>query len=252
MRSRPAFVLSLDEACPGDVVCRKPFPSWEGPGVGSEFKVQGSKFKVRCSVLVFGCWVLKSVRFLGGARGGFRVQGSKFKVPGSRFKVGCWLLVLETSSPPGRGQGWVSSSKFKVQGWILDVGCCMLVAGCCKPFPSWEGPGVGFKVQNSRFKVGRWMLVAGCEWSVVSGRTLNVGPLSPLGLLNVSTSPVQRTSHSQPRLLHYVRVYLGRSDVLVPEQLLDRPDVITGFQKARRERMSQRMATGGLDDSSKP
>ena len=149
--------------------------------------------------------------------------------------------------------------QFKVQGSRLDIGCWMLHVGCwmLQAVPLLGGARGGFqssklKVQNSRFKVGRWMLVAGCEWSVVSGRTLNVGPLSPLGLLNVSTSPVQRTSHSQPRLLHYVRVYLGRSDVLVPEQLLDRPDVITGFQKARRERMSQRMATGGLDDSSKP
>src|SRR5438128_9047989 len=84
---------------------------------------------------------------------------------------------------------------------MLDVGCWMLVAGCCKPFPSWEGPGVGFKVQSSKFKiqgskldVGCWSRVVSGQLSVVSGRTLNVGPLSPLRLLNVSTSPIQRTS----------------------------------------------------------
>src|SRR5439155_9809270 len=51
----------------------------------------------------------------------------------------------------GGARGGFQSSKFKVQSWTLDVGCWLLVVGCCKPFPSWEGSGVGseFKVRCS-------------------------------------------------------------------------------------------------------
>jgi len=49
-----------------------------------------------------------------------------------------------------------------------------------------------------------------------------------------------------------MRVNLRRAHILVSEQLLNRANVVTGFQKARGKRMLQRMATGGLDDSSQP
>ena len=51
---------------------------------------------------------------------------------------------------------------------------------------------------------------------------------------------------------HYVRVNLGRRNIFVSEQLLNGPDVIAGFQKARGETVTQRMATGGLRDASQP
>src|SRR6266446_5501252 len=44
-------------------------------------------------------------------------------------------------SPLGRGQGWVAQrSGFKIQGSMFDVRCSMLLV----PFPSREGPGVGY------------------------------------------------------------------------------------------------------------
>lgn len=46
----------------------------------------------------------------------------------------------------------------------------------------------------------------------------------PISAFQGLLPPIQRIPHSQPRLLHYVRVDLGGLDTLVPQQILHRPD----------------------------
>jgi len=67
-----------------------------------------------------------------------------------------------------------------------------------------------------------------------------------------STTHVQRTPHSQPRLLHDVRINLGGADILVPEQILHRPNIIAIFQKMSGERVSQRVACRRLGKPRQP
>jgi hypothetical protein len=51
-------------------------------------------------------------------------------------------------------------------------------------------------------------------------------------------SPIQWTPHPQARLLHDMCINLRRAHILVSKQLLNRANVVTGFQKARRPRKS--------------
>lgn len=47
--------------------------------------------------------------------------------------------------------------------------------------------------------------------------------------------------------VHHVRVHHGGADVLVTEQFLDGPDVVTGLKEVRGERMPECVAPGMLD-----
>jgi hypothetical protein len=53
--------------------------------------------------------------------------------------------------------------------------------------------------------------------------------------------PIQRTAYANTRFGHDVRINLRRRHILVPQQFLHRANVVTIFQKMRRERMSQRV-----------
>ena len=63
---------------------------------------------------------------------------------------------------------------------------------------------------------------------------LRTEPLQPTSLL------IQRTPHPQPWFAQNVRINLRRRHILVPEQLLQRADVISILQQMRRKRMPQR------------
>ena len=52
-------------------------------------------------------------------------------------------------------------------------------------------------------------------------------------------SSVQRTSYSQPRLLHHVRIDLRRRHVFVTEQFLHRANIAAAFQQMRGETVTQ-------------
>ena len=52
---------------------------------------------------------------------------------------------------------------------------------------------------------------------------------------------IQRTFHTNSRLLHHVSIYLGGADVFMPQQILHRANVRSAFQQVRGERMSQHM-----------
>ena len=54
---------------------------------------------------------------------------------------------------------------------------------------------------------------------------------------------IERTSNSRRRFAHDVRVDHRRSHVVVAEQLLHRPNVLTHFQKVRRKTVPQRLST---------
>ena len=69
---------------------------------------------------------------------------------------------------------------------------------------------------------------------------------TPHSALRIPNSDVQRAPYADPRLLHDMGINLGGRNIFVSEQLLNGPDVIAGFQKARGETVTQRMATGGL------
>jgi len=64
-----------------------------------------------------------------------------------------------------------------------------------------------------------------------------------------SREPVERTLHATWSAIDYMRVDHRGVHVGVPEQLLDRPDVVAGLQKMRRERVTKRVAAGALGDS---
>ena len=64
---------------------------------------------------------------------------------------------------------------------------------------------------------------------------------------------VQRTRHSQPVLAdRHMQVNLRRRDVLVPQQILDLPQIRSIFQQMRRKGMPQRMARHPLLDPRRP
>src|SRR6266511_3612966 len=128
-----------------------------------------------------------------------------------------------------------------VRCWMFDVGCSELTPCTIHapnsafriPFPSRDGSGVG-KSDLQRPTLPPF----------------NASTLQRSTAPTLPRSPIQRTPHPQASLLHDMCINLRRAHILVSEQLLNRANVVTGFQKARRKGMSQRMATGGLDDSS--
>src|SRR5712664_2609039 len=125
---------------------------------------------------------------------------------------------------------------------MLDVGCWMLVVGCWMLVVGCWLLDVGCWMLDD----GWWMLDFRCWLPSPSALQRATLPFQP----HRSRSAIQRTPHPQPRLLHHMRVNLRGAHVLVPEQFLNGSDIVAGFQQPRRKRMSQRMATGGLDDSS--
>src|SRR5689334_14360858 len=57
-----------------------------------------------------------------------------------------------------------------------------------------------------------------------------------------SACAVERTDYALPAAIEHMRVdHCGR-DILVSEQLLDRADILSGFEQMRRERVTQGMA----------
>ena len=64
-----------------------------------------------------------------------------------------------------------------------------------------------------------------------------------------SNHPVERTPHALPALVQHMRVDHGRADVRMPEEFLDRPDIVSRFEQVSRERMPQGMAARRLRDS---
>jgi hypothetical protein len=61
---------------------------------------------------------------------------------------------------------------------------------------------------------------------------------------------IDRTPHPMAAFVQYMRIQHGGTNVLVTEQFLDRPDIITGFKEVRGERMPERVAPGMLDHTS--
>jgi hypothetical protein len=52
-----------------------------------------------------------------------------------------------------------------------------------------------------------------------------------------------------PAAIEHMGIDLRGRHILVPQQLLDRAQVVTRLQQMRRERMPQRMASRWLDDA---
>jgi hypothetical protein len=68
------------------------------------------------------------------------------------------------------------------------------------------------------------------------------------GTFLVSPDGFERASRPGFPILKYVRVDLGRPEVLVVEEFLHGADVRAPFQEMRRKRMSESVTTGGLAD----
>ena len=62
---------------------------------------------------------------------------------------------------------------------------------------------------------------------------------------------MHRMQRLQP-LPRHMRINLRRGNILVPQQILHRPDVIPVLQQMRRKRMPQRMATRRLRNPRQP
>ena len=60
---------------------------------------------------------------------------------------------------------------------------------------------------------------------------------------------VHRASDSSPPTVQHVRVDHGRTDIGVPEQFLNRADVVAIFRKMRGEGMTHGVRTGWLRDT---
>lgn len=58
---------------------------------------------------------------------------------------------------------------------------------------------------------------------------------------------IDRTPHPMAAFVQHVRVHHGGADVLMAEQFLDCPDVVTGLKEVRGERMPDCVAPGMLD-----
>ena len=50
-----------------------------------------------------------------------------------------------------------------------------------------------------------------------------------------SSERVERAPYREPAALQHVRIDHGRREIAVPEQFLNRPDVVTAHQQVRRE-----------------
>jgi hypothetical protein len=57
---------------------------------------------------------------------------------------------------------------------------------------------------------------------------------------------IQRTGHTFAALIQYMRIDHRRTDVRVPQQLLQGLNIITPFQQMRRKRMSKGVRCRGL------
>src|ERR1035437_8642899 len=66
-----------------------------------------------------------------------------------------------------------------------------------------------------------------------------------------SLQPISWTPHPQRTLLRDVRVDHRRSHVPVPQELLNRPNVVSRLEEMRGERMAEGMATRSLRDASR-
>ena len=62
-------------------------------------------------------------------------------------------------------------------------------------------------------------------------------------------SGIERAHDAAAAAVEYVRVDHGGGDVLVPEQLLHRPNVVAGFEQMRRKRVPERVRRRMLGDS---
>ena len=70
-----------------------------------------------------------------------------------------------------------------------------------------------------------------------------------LDLADGARIDIQWAPHSEAAAVQDVRVQHRGRDVLVPQQLLDRADVVAGFQQMGREGMSERMTTHALGNA---
>jgi hypothetical protein len=59
---------------------------------------------------------------------------------------------------------------------------------------------------------------------------------------------VQRARDPTRAAVEHVRIDLGRADITLPEQLLDRPDVVPRLEQMRREAVRKAMARSALSD----
>ena len=62
---------------------------------------------------------------------------------------------------------------------------------------------------------------------------------------------IQRASHSPPALVEHMRVDHCRAHILVPEQLLNRANVVTIFQQMGRKGMAKSVASDVLGNASR-
>ena len=128
-----------------------------------------------------------------------------------------------------------------VRCWMFDVGCSMLDVRCwmfdvrCSMFDvrcsMFDVECSMFHVRCSMFDVGCWMFDVRCSMFPPRGLKVFTRP---------STAHIQRTFHSNARLLHHMRINLRGAHILMPQQLLHRPNIITIFQQMRRPRKSLR------------
>jgi hypothetical protein len=63
---------------------------------------------------------------------------------------------------------------------------------------------------------------------------------------------VERAIHASTALVQHVRVNHRRAHVFMPQQFLDRADIVAVFQQVRGERMTQGMRRGALDNRRVP
>src|SRR5215510_11388721 len=69
---------------------------------------------------------------------------------------------------------------------------------------------------------------------------------------SILSNHIQRTPHADTRLLHDVGVDHRRRDILVPEELLHRPDIIASLEQVGCKGMTKSMAAHGLAETSQP
>ncbi len=54
---------------------------------------------------------------------------------------------------------------------------------------------------------------------------------------------IERTPYPAPATLQHMRVDHGRSDVLVPQEFLHRPNIVTVLQQVRSKAVPERIST---------
>jgi len=63
---------------------------------------------------------------------------------------------------------------------------------------------------------------------------------------------VERAPHAASTLIEHVGVDHRRAHVAMPQELLDRPDVVSRFEQVRRERVAQRVTSRRSSNASGP